>query len=84
MQEDKLIAEVTFRLMEFKSCWLTRVKEGFLIIRIFEDRIDFEKEYQIVETITFGAKSKTVDLQEALIKEKLEKISVDLRFPLVL
>jgi hypothetical protein len=45
MSEDKLIAEVTFRLMEFKGCWLTRVKEGFLIIRVFEDRIDFEKEY---------------------------------------
>ena len=33
--EDKLIAEVTFRLMEFKGTWITRLREGLLVLRIF-------------------------------------------------
>lgn len=39
--EDKLLFEVTFKVLEFKSVWQTRVKEGFIIIRIFEDRLEF-------------------------------------------
>ena len=62
MAEDKLITEVTFKLMEFKSCWLTRVREGFIVIRVFEDRIDFEKEYEVVETLRFTVKNKSADL----------------------
>ena len=41
MAEDKLLAEVTFRIMEFKNCWHTRMKEGHIVLRVFEDRIDF-------------------------------------------
>ena len=26
MNDDKLFAEVTFRVMEYKSCWITRMK----------------------------------------------------------
>ena len=39
MPEEKLLAEVTFRLMDFKMCWLTRVREGVIMLRVFEDRI---------------------------------------------
>ena len=35
LAEDKLIAEVTFRLMEFKGTWITRLREGLLVLRIF-------------------------------------------------
>ena len=43
--DSKLIAEVTFRLMEFKGCWLTRVREGVITIKVYEDKITFEKDY---------------------------------------
>lgn len=39
--DSKLIAEVTFKLMDFKSCWLTRIREGVITIKIYEDRITF-------------------------------------------
>lgn len=41
MAEDKLVAEVTFRIMEYKGCWITRMNEGFIMLRVYEDRIDF-------------------------------------------
>ena len=45
LAEDKLIAQVTFRLMEYKSCWSAKVKEGVITLRVFEDKINFEKDY---------------------------------------
>ena len=61
--EDKLMAEVTYKLMEFKGCWLTRLKEGLLVLRVFEDRIEFEKEYEVVEKLHFEVKGKNVEVE---------------------
>lgn len=48
MMEERLMAEVTFRLMEFKHCWMTTVREGVIMLRVFEDRLEFMKDYQLV------------------------------------
>jgi len=29
--------------MEFRSVWHTWMKEGYIVMRIFEDRVDLEK-----------------------------------------
>lgn len=51
MIEDKLVAEITFKLMEFRQIWFTTTKEGYIVIRVFEDRIDIEKEYVCIHQI---------------------------------
>lgn len=35
MAEERLIGEVAFRLMDFKMCWITRVREGVILLRVF-------------------------------------------------
>lgn len=35
MAEERLLGELTFRLMDFKMCWVTRVREGVIMLRIF-------------------------------------------------
>ena len=35
MAEDKLLAEITFRLMEFRQIWQTTIKEGYIVLRLF-------------------------------------------------
>lgn len=70
MAEDKLLFEVTFKLLEFKGTWITRIKEGSIVLRIFEDRLETERDYVIVNTFKGDMRNKkTTD--EAIIKSCL-------------
>ena len=71
MAEEKLLAEVTFRLMDFKLCWVTRVREGAIMLRVFEDRLEFVKDYRLLETLKDEQKGKGLVLEESAVKEVL-------------
>lgn len=58
--EDKLLFEVTFKLMEFKGVWQTRIKEGNVVLRIFDDRLEFEKDYMTVHTLKGDMRNKKI------------------------
>ena len=47
--------------MECKTVWQTRLKEGYIVLRVFEDRIEFEKDYTFVSSLKGDAKKKIFD-----------------------
>jgi len=57
--------------MEFKSVWLTRIKEGTVILRIFEERLEIEKDYVIVHTMKGDIRTNKKLFDEANIKANL-------------
>ena len=71
MNDDKLFAQITFRIMEYKSCWITRMKEGFIILRVYDDRVDFERQYEKVDSLKFNIKNKNFPFEDQQFKQKL-------------
>lgn len=61
--------------MECKTVWQTRLKEGYVVLRVFEDRIEFEKDYNFVSSLKGDAKKKIFD--EAIIKSSIEGCFID-------
>jgi hypothetical protein len=82
MPEEKLLAEITFRLMEFRQIWQTTVKEGFIVLRLFEDRVDFEKEYVVVHSLKYDRVKRVID--EQAVRAGLEMCAKELRASLAL
>lgn len=39
------------------------MNEGFIILRVFEDRIDFERQYERMDVLKFGLKNKNIALE---------------------
>ncbi len=74
--EDKLLFEVTFRLMEFKTFWHTRIKDGSVVLRVFEDRLEFERDYALVHVLKGDVRSKKMS-DEANIRANLEACFFD-------
>ena len=57
--------------MEFKSVWLTRIKEGTVILRIFEERLEIEKDYVTVHAMKGDIRTNKKLFDEASIRANL-------------
>ena len=56
--------------MEFKTIWQTRIKEGSVVLRIFEDRLEFERDYVKVHVLKGDVHNKKLS-DEANIRANL-------------
>lgn len=44
------------------------MKEGFIILRVYDDRIDFERQYEKVDSLKFNLKNKNVPFEDQQLK----------------
>lgn len=62
--------------MEFKTIWQTRIKEGSVVLRAFEDRLEFERDYVTVHVLKGDVRNKKLS-DEANIRANLEACFLD-------
>ena len=85
VEEERLLAEVTFRVMYWKYGWQTLARDGFCVVRVFEDRIEFEREYVKVMEIRGEMRSKKfVEQSRKEIQAGIERSSHEYRASLAL
>jgi hypothetical protein len=57
--ENDLIAEITFNIKDLKIFWTKRLPEGYIIIRLFDDRIEIVKD--LSSTFTIKTRDPNID-----------------------
>lgn len=72
VHEEGLHAEVTFKISDFRQIWISKLNFGSIVLRIFSNRVEIEKDFSVAHIIKLEANMNIVANKKSL-EEQLQK-----------